>query len=85
VARRSEDYTHIYVTYASFWELIIANANGGQWAPSAKFSPLAQISSYPKKDFASLQNLSSAALSCATSIKIYLKQKIAVAIFLGDN
>jgi len=23
----------------SFWELIIACPNGGQWAPSAKFAP----------------------------------------------
>ena len=30
----------------SFWWLIIAYPNGGQWAPSAKSAPLAQISSY---------------------------------------
>jgi len=30
----------------SFWELNIAYPNGGQWATSAKFTPLAQTSSY---------------------------------------
>jgi len=30
----------------TFWELIIAHPIGGQWAPSAKFGPLAQTSSY---------------------------------------
>jgi len=30
----------------NFWELIIAFPNGGQWAPSAKYAPLAQTSSY---------------------------------------
>jgi len=29
-------YTHIYVRYVSFWELIIAYPNGGQWAPFRK-------------------------------------------------
>ena len=33
--------------YASFWDLIIAFLNGGQWAPFIKFAPpLAQTSSY---------------------------------------
>jgi len=30
----------------SFWELIIAYPNGGQWAPFSYVSPLAQTSSY---------------------------------------
>jgi len=32
-------YTHIYATYVSFWELIIAYPNGGQWAPFRKVCP----------------------------------------------
>jgi len=36
---QAKTYTHIYVTYVSFWELIIAYPNGGQWAPFSKVSP----------------------------------------------
>ena len=46
---QAKTYTHIYVTEVSFWELIIVYPNGGQWAPSAKFpplAPLAQTTSY---------------------------------------
>jgi len=32
-------YTHIYVTYVSFLELIIAYPNDGQWAPFRKVCP----------------------------------------------
>jgi len=47
------------------------------------FPPLAQISSYPRKDFASLQNVSSAAFSCATAINIFLYQKCLCCYFTG--
>jgi len=47
VAEQAKAYTHTYVTYASFRELIIAYPNGGQWAPLQQSLPsLAQTSSY---------------------------------------
>jgi len=32
-------YTHIYVAYVSFWELIIRYRNGGQQAPFREVCP----------------------------------------------
>jgi len=48
---QEKTFTHIYVTYVGFWELIIAYPNGGQWAPFSKVCPPpTQTSSYATAD-----------------------------------